>query len=268
MIFAAYTAGIRVAKVYPRNVTTNSGYGVINYEKYGMVVCFHPEHPSEEIEGMKKESLFRHILRDVRRSFSSLKIVVEHVSTEYMAQWVKNGLRDFVGATLTPQHLFLTIDDVIGYSTRSGYKGEVHHMCKPTLKLEADREFLQKIVLTGDSQFFYGGDDAPHFRSNKEAARCNCGVFNTTVALPLLIDFFHKNKKINLLDNFLSGFGADSYDFPRNKEMITFERKSWTVPSEYPVPRTFQGISGQSIPSADSVVPMLAGEVLNWQIVS
>jgi len=270
VILEAHQIGVRAAKVYPRNVTTNSHHGVLNYreiykvlkvaEEYGMVVCFHPELPDEEIEGMAKESLFIATLREIRSFFPKLKIVVEHVSTREMVKWVRSQPVGLVGATLTPQHLFLTIDDVIGYSPRSGYRGEVHHMCKPTLKLGEDRKYLQKMATSGDPHFFYGGDDAPHPKSNKECAKCACGVFNTTVALPVLATVFEAHNALDKLADFTSGFGAEFYGYPRNTDTIILVKNSWQVPLEYPVFGT-GSIVGH-------VVPMLAGETLEWQISS
>jgi dihydroorotase len=267
IIEQASRCGVRVAKVYPRDVTTNSANGVVNYEKIypvltqaevcGMVVCFHPEHPSHDAQGLSKEGKFIDILRKIEERFKRLKMVIEHISSSQMAYWVSAAPPN-VAATITPQHLLLTIDDVIGYSERSGYKGCVHNMCKPTLKFREDMNLLQMCAVSGESRFFYGGDDAAHLRINKEAARCACGVFNTTVALPVLAQIFEERKALDKLANFTSGFGADFYGFPRNTETITLEKSSWQVPSEYPVQDTFN----------ESVVPMLAGETLNWKLVS
>src|SRR3989344_3722840 len=68
MIYEAYELGVKVGKVYPRDVTTNSENGVVDYEKIypaltaaqecGMIVQFHGEHPSHDVEGRDKEAFF------------------------------------------------------------------------------------------------------------------------------------------------------------------------------------------------------------------
>src|ERR1700722_16059250 len=98
MIRRAVELGIRVAKVYPRYVTTHSEHGVVNYdnifpalreaEKLGMIVCFHAEHPSYSIIGRLKELNFIPILEKVRRLLPRLKITVEHMSSKAMMEWV------------------------------------------------------------------------------------------------------------------------------------------------------------------------------------
>jgi dihydroorotase len=277
IIFAAHEIGIKAAKVYPRDVTTNSHHGVSNYKKIhpalkaatkcGMVVCFHAEHPSEHIQGMEKEQSFIGILEEILGENSRLKMVVEHVSSGTMVFWVKHVARGYrVAATVAPQYLLLSIDDVVGYTSRAKFKGEVHHLCKPVLKLWEDRMAIQDAVLDGHPAFFYGGDDAPHFKVNKEAALASCGIFVTRTALPSILEFFFQNEQTGLIDNFFSGFGARHYGVPKNEGKITFERTPWIMPQEYIV----TGISTEpvSAPSVGSVVPMLAGEKMEWTLVS
>lgn len=260
----AWNRSVRVGKVYPRYVTTNSENGVVDYKKIynalseaqnlGMIVCFHPEHPSYEVEGLLKEDSFIEILKDIRLVFPRLKIVVEHVTTAAMAIWVYCQPVSVVAATITPHHAFITLDDVLGYSESSGGKMCIHNGCKPQAKWRADRDFLVRTILEGDHHFFYGGDDAPHLKENKYGGAC--GVFNTPVSLPLLIQLAVENDSLEQLQKFLSVNGATFYGYPIADEHITFVREDWQVPAEYEVPGT-----------GSSVVPFMAGKTMNWKLV-
>jgi dihydroorotase len=255
--------GVRVVKSYPRFVTTNSELGIENYanlhpkfevmEECGIVWSSHCEHPSYEVEGLHKEARFIEILECVRKRFPRLKIMVEHATTEIMLQWVLSQDPRYVRATLTAHHPFLTLDDVLGYSRRSKGLMCMHHGCKPQPKHRSDTVAIQAAITSGDPHFVYGGDDAAHLKQDKYLGAC--GVFNTTVALPLLIQLFEERGALCHLDNFLSQYGAEFYGFERNEGKLTFVKEPWTVPDEYPVPGT-----------GDSVVPFLAGTEMLWKL--
>lgn len=265
MIYDAYSRGVRIAKVYPFFVTTNSENGVKNYlniysalmacEYLGIIVQFHGEDPHEAIEGLHKERSFLRILDRIIKAFPKLKVTLEHISTKDAVEWVKRQGEN-VAASITVQHLIFTIDDLIGYSRRSGGKMRVHWGYKPQAKFRTDLIALWEVILSGHPRFFYGGDDAAHLRMNKECANSSCGAWHTMESLATLITEFWKFNIIDRLEPFLSEFGARFYGFELNKETITFVRKDWMVPLDVPVPDM-----------NDSLVPMLAGEKAEWQIV-
>ena len=58
-----------------------------------------------------------------------------------------------------------------------------------------------------------------------------------------------------MLEGFASHFGADFYRFPRNKDTITLEKINWEVQKEIKF-------------GNDQLVPIKAGETLNWRIKS
>jgi dihydroorotase len=61
--------------------------------------------------------------------------------------------------------------------------------------------------------------------------------------------------KLEKLEGFASHYGPDFYGLPRNTETITLVKQSWTVPD--------------SLDFADAdLVPMRAGETLNWSVAS
>ena len=59
---------------------------------------------------------------------------------------------------------------------------------------------------------------------------------------------------LDKLEAFASFYGADFYGLPRNQTQITLHKQSWQVPDTLP----FAG---------SELVPLRAGEAVNWQIV-
>lgn len=274
MIREAVRLGVRAGKVYPRNVTTNSENGVADYtklfpvleeaERLDVVIQLHGEHPNPQHEGLNKEAAFLAIVGLLTLKFPRLRIVLEHISTRNAVDYVRFSPATLkIAATITPHHLLTTIDDVLGYSEESRFKMNVHAGCKPQPKFRSDMFALQDAAMSGNPRFFYGGDDAPHYRQNKECAGA-CGVFNTTVALSRLIQLFSERGKLLNLEPFLSQFGAEFYGYPvldRDSHSVTLVREKWTVPNEYIVAGTHaSGIYPHT------VVPMFAGRELEWKV--
>lgn len=245
----AFKQGIKIGKVYPRLVTTNSELGVTDYrdiypalaeaEKLGFIVCFHGEHPSKGIEGLDKEMRFLEIASQIRRDFPGLKMTLEHISTARAVDWVKKQPVGLVFATITPQHLFYVLDDVLGYNPAEGMAphANIHLICKPTLKRLIDRLALQKVVLRGDPHFGYGSDCAIHTFT----AKCNgaCGVLNVFTSIPLWLEWLaEKGLAYQQLQDFMSGFGADFYGYPRRTETIRIrqDEAGWKMSDSLWVP--------------------------------
>lgn len=271
MIYTAFAAGIRVAKVYPRDVTTNSMNGVVDYlkiypalkaaEDCGMIVQFHGEHPSKDVQGLGKEAdfIFK-ILNPIVVEFKKLKISLEHLSTAFGVHWIRghntnpNMPPRIVGA-LTPQHLFCTSDDVNGYTPESQYKGHSELICKPMLKGNDDRASLQAAATSGEACFVFGPDDAAHFDSNKGPGGCNCGSFNTTESLAVSAQVFERCNALSMLGVFVEN-GRKFYGYPPNIGSIVLEKKQWEVPMRYPVKGTMEWVTS-----------MLSGRTLEWKLI-
>jgi dihydroorotase len=264
MVRHASELGVRVAKVYPRYVTTHSENGVSDYHKIypalgaaeesGMIVQFHPEHPSYNVEGRFKESAFRTILDKIVAQFPGLKISVEHVSSRLMVEWVKKQGEN-VGASVTIHHIYQTSDDFTGYSQRSGGLVSVHDGAfKPCAKDRDDRQAIQNVTLEGNPKFWSGNDDAAHVKSKKHCGAC--GAWNTIPALSMTLSFFERNKALEKAEAFLSEYGARFYGYPLNEGVVTFRREEWQVPDEVMVPSL-----------NDSIVPFYAGETMQWKLV-
>ncbi|MBU4274767.1 dihydroorotase [Patescibacteria group bacterium] len=247
------------AKIYPQGVTTNSENGVVDFrglypvfetmQELDMVLSLHGESPQEMVPGLEKEKTFLHTLRMIARDFPKLRIVLEHITTEDAVKCVLE-LPETVAATITVHHLFLTLDDVIGYSKDSKGLMQSHNFCKPIAKTVYDRAALRKVATSGNPKFFFGSDSAPHLKGSKECASVCAGVFTAPVALPLLCQMFEYLGHLeDRLEPFVSEFGAKFYRLPLNSERICCVKKEWIVPQEY-----------------DGIVPFMAGQKIYWQV--
>jgi dihydroorotase len=252
------SAGAVAGKLYPQGVTTNSSDGVRDIEtmypvfsameRLGVIFCVHGEDPDAFC--LDREAAFLPQLTRVVEAFPKLKIVLEHVSTRAAAEWVTK-MPPRVGATITVHHLLFTLDDMLG-----GHLNP-HLFCKPLIKTPGDREALVNAALSGSPKFFFGSDSAPHSKVSKE---CDCGaagVYSMPVSLPLLAGFFEAEGKLDLLENFVSRYGAEFYGLPLSGQFVELERSSWEVPKV--LHADCQDVDG-------GVVPLGAGTRLDWRI--
>ncbi len=250
-IYDCREVGTVAGKIYPLG-QTNSKIGVSNYNRLGevfaamadagMLLLLHGETPDPEIFCLDREEAFLSILRRISADHPTLRIVLEHVSTAAAVRCVKE-LSDNVAATITPHHMLLTLDDVIGD------KLHVHQFCKPVAKRPEDRDAVRDAAMSGNPKFFHGSDTAPHRRGAKENAHCCAGIFNAPVAIPFLVQMFDRKGKLSMLENFTSVFGAQFYNLPLNEDMITLIEGEWEVPE-----------------LIGDVVPFLAGKHLQWSV--
>lgn len=240
-------------KSYPRGVTTYSENGIENYENYyeifaemeklGLILNLHGEVPSNAAKNiciLNAEEKFLEHLEKIHKNFPKLKIVLEHITTAAAVTKVKE-LGSTVAATITPQHLDLTVDD---------WAGKNHNYCKPVAKYPSDREALRQVVQEGHPKFFLGSDSAPHLRSDKETACACAGIFSAPLLLPYLADTFEKLNCLAKLKDFCSTFGREFYNLPPLNRKITLKKLKQKVPAEY-----------------NHVVPYRAEEELNWSII-
>ena len=130
-----------------------------------------------------------------------------------------------------------------------------HLYCLPILKAEVHRVALLEAATSGSPKFFAGTDSAPHSTDTKESA-CGCaGVFTAHAAVELYAEAFDGADALDRLEDFLSSFGADHYGIPRSSQVITLEKKPWSVPKSY------------DFGDGKEVTPMRAGEQIQWSIV-
>jgi len=254
VIGLAAAEGVTAGKLYPEGVTTNSEDGVRDikglypvFEKMqdvGMVLCLHGEVPG--VFCMDREMAFLGVLEDIAHAFPRLRIVLEHVTTWGAVASVKS-LPATVVATVTPHHLVLTLDDVVGD------KLQPHHFCKPIAKRESDRTALVEAVTSGNPKFFLGTDSAPHVRETKECASGCAGIFCAPVAMDVLAEVFEKEGKLERLEAFTSEFGARFYGLPLNQDYVRLVEESHEVP-HYVSPG----------PGAQEFAAFCGGQTLRW----
>ncbi len=254
---AAQSGFVVGVKCYPAGATTNSDAGVTSLARCGpaiarmeerdLVLQVHGEATGDDVDPFDRESVFieRELAPLVARH-PRLRVVLEHVTTRAGVEFVR-AAGGRVAATLTPQHLL--------YNRGAMFRGGLrpHLYCLPVLKRERDRESLLDAASSDDARFFLGTDSAPHARHAKESP-CGCaGVFSAPSAIELYARAFEQAGRLAALEAFASFRGADFYRLPRNRGTITLERRPWAVPASLPF-------------GAGEIVPMCAGETLEWKL--
>ena len=254
---AKLSGRVHGVKLYPAGATTHSEEGVTRLsrcfqalekmEQLGLPLLIHGEVTDPMVDVFDREKAFvDEVLGPVVERFSSLKVVLEHVTTRDAVQYVEVTGPN-VAATITPHHLLLNRNALFLGGIRP------HHYCLPVLKREEHREALVEAATSGNPKFFLGTDSAPHSRASKEAP-CGCaGVYSAHAAIELYATAFEEAGALDRLEGFASHFGADFYGLPRNQDTITLLRKGWTVP---PTLR-FGG---------EDLVPLRAGETVPWKL--
>jgi len=254
---AAASGFVHGVKCYPAGSTTHSEAGVTSLarcqdvlermEARDVVLQLHGEVTGDDVDPFDRESVFieRELAPLVKRH-PRLRVVLEHVTTRAGVEFVRAaGAR--VGATITPQHLLLNR----GAMFKGGLRP--HLYCLPVLKRERDRLALMDAATSGDPHFFLGTDSAPHAKTAKESS-CGCaGIYSAPAALELYARAFEQAGGLDRLEAFASFHGADFYGLPRNTGTVILERRPWTVPESFPF-------------GADKIVPMGAGELLEWKL--
>jgi dihydroorotase len=247
-------------KYYPAGATTNSDHGVTNITKcypalramaeLGLVLCIHSEVTHGDIFGREKQFI-QEIMKPLVNDFPTLKITMEHISTEDAVNYILNEAPDTVKASITCHHLLYNRNDLLV----GGIKP--HLYCLPILKAAKHCSALCQAAISGNSKFFLGTDSAPHPTYAKESS-CGCaGVYTAHAAIELYLEVFDEYDALDKVENFASTFGAQHYGLPLSTQTITLEKKSWTVPATY-----------QFGDAATTVTPLRAGQEIQWQIVS
>jgi dihydroorotase len=256
-IAKAKAAGVVACKLYPAGATTNSDSGVTHLkniypvleamQKEGMHFLLHGEVTDSSIDIFDREKTFiDRNLRPLVQEFPSLKMVLEHITTQEAADFVTDAPAN-IAATITAHHLLYNRNHMLAGGIRP------HYYCLPILKRNTHQQALIKAATSGNPKFFLGTDSAPHAKDKKEAA-CGCaGSYTAYAALELYAEAFEAANALDKLEGFASHFGADFYGLPRNHEQITLIKNSWQAP--------------ESLAFADSqLVPLRAGETLQWQL--
>ena len=247
------------AKLYPANSTTNSSYGVTKIEnlyevfesmqEIGMPLLIHGEVTDSEVDVFDREEVFidRELLRLVDL-FPKLKIVLEHITTSYAVEFVKENN---IGATITPHHLHINRNAMFFGGLNSDF------YCLPVAKREENRIALRKAATSGNECFFLGTDSAPHLRKWKTFCGC-AGIFNSPVAIQSYLKVFQEEKALNNFEKFASLNGPNFYNLPPNNEKLKLVFRPKKI-SEF-----VEIIEGNNV--VGQIKSFHAGETLEWQI--
>jgi dihydroorotase len=259
-IVRAHESGhVYAVKLYPAGATTNSDAGVTDLlakcgpaltalERCGMPLLVHGEVTDADVDVFDREAVFiDRVMLPLRKAYPALKVVFEHITTKDGAEYVRDA-EGPIAATITPQHLL--------YNRNAIFQGGLrpHWYCLPILKREVHRQALVDAATSGSSRFFLGTDSAPHAKGVKEHA-CGCaGCYTALHAMELYATVFDRVGKLDKLEGFASFHGPDFYGLPRNRDMLTLRKESYTIPNELPF--------GDA-----TLVPLAAGETLEWRVV-
>ena len=211
-------------KLYPAGATTNSDSGVKDLRKVmpvletmeetGIPLLIHGEVTDNSIDIFDREKVFIDtILEKIRTKNPTLKVIVEHITTEDAVEYVSSA-NENLAATITTHHLAINRNDLLA----GGIKP--HFYCLPVVKRESHRLALVKAATSGSPKFFLGTDSAPHLDDDKESA-CGCaGCFTATNTLEILAHIFEEQKSLHKLELFISINGANFYGKKVNMEKI------------------------------------------------
>ena len=247
---------ITALKLYPAGITTNSEGGVESIDTIALAptlnamidldipLCIHGETNGFV---MDREAEFMSVYEELAIAFPKLKIIMEHITTKDAVEMVQKY--DNLYATITLQHLLITLDDVAGGMLQP------HLFCKPIAKRYEDRDALLNIALSGHPKIMFGSDSAPHPKHAKEACGCAAGVFTSPIALQVLVELFEKNNCLDNLQKFISDNACKIYNMKPSSKDVTLEKKDFIVPKAYEA-------------YGETVVPMYAGETITWSIKS
>lgn len=223
---------LRVCKLYPSGVTTNSEAGVKDIrhmeevfdamERNDMILSIHGEMPGHT--AFSAESYFFTVEAPwLVRRFPKLRIIFEHITTAEAVTFVK-GARKNVAATITAHHLLITVDDVIGDKLRP------RNFCKPIAKNNYDRKALFEAASNGDPRFFLGSDSAPHDQNFKLADACCAGVFTAPYLPGYLCKAFGDQHLLHRLPDFVAHNAARFYDLPMCDGTFELVKEPESVP--------------------------------------
>eukprot|EP00798_Chlamydomonas_sp_ICE-L_P003065 gene3065-13084_t len=248
-VYRAKEAGIVAFKLYPADSGVTSMTKVLGALKamneVGMLLLVHGEVTDSEVDMFDREAVFiQEKLIPLLDKLPSLKVVMEHITTKNAAEFVALA-PDNVAASITPQHMLLNRNALFVGGLRP------HNYCLPILKREVHREAVAAAATSGSKKFFLGTDSAPHPK-----AACGCaGIFSAPVAMGLYATVFDNAGALGKLEGFTSFNGPDFYGLPRNTGKMTLAKRPLKIPDSY--------VFGDA-----TVVPMWAGQEVQWQVVA
>jgi dihydroorotase len=166
---------------------------------------------------------------------------MEHITTAAAVELLDRY--ENVYATVTLQHLLITLDDVVGGLLNP------HLFCKPIAKRPEDRAALLNAALTAHPKLMFGSDSAPHPLHKKECCGCAAGVFTAPVALAMLAELFDAHNALDNLQAFVSANAQRIYGVKPPDKTVRLSKEPSTVPAQY-----------------GDVVPIRAGGEISWRV--
>lgn len=241
-------------KLYPAGATTNSEAGVAQIDSVEHVFKMMEEmeiplmvHGETHGFVMDRESEFLSIYEHIATKFPKLQITMEHITTANAVSLLDRY--ENLRATVTLQHLIITLDDVAGGLLNP------HLFCKPIAKRPEDREALLEAALKAHPKLMFGSDSAPHPISKKECCGCAAGVFTAPLAVARLAQLFDHHGALDNLQNFISDNAQRNYGVKPAEKLVTVTKTPFEVPEAY------EG-------HGHRVIPMHAGATLDWKVTS
>lgn len=254
---------VYAVKLYPAGATTNSDFGVTDYERikpalgameeHGLLLLVHGESTDQSVDVFEREqSFYASTMPRLVAAFPRLRIVCEHITSSEGARFVEEQGEN-VGATITAHHLL--------YNRNAIFKGGVnpHFYCLPILKTEIDRKKLLECAVSG-GKFFLGTDSAPHERGRKECCVGCAGCFTSPLAVELVAEAFEAAGRLDALEDFVSRRGAAFYGLASGAGEAASTARRRLVRAPWQVPEHYDfGPEGL-------VRPVRAGERLQWKL--
>jgi len=197
-------------KYYPPHAgaTTGSGFGIplseVSTDTFrAMVDCKMPvlghfesvyDEDGRELPMAEREGHFMdHDFPRLRDRVPNLLICIEHASTAKAVERVKEDPSGNTVCGMTPHHLTLSIDDLMGRSWRN------HGRCMPIPKGPNDVAACLEFATSGDPRVILGDDTAPHPSQAKmgpfDKAACGCWLPHS------LAIYAHAFEKAGALDD-------------------------------------------------------------------
>ncbi|CRH01194.1 dihydroorotase, putative [Plasmodium relictum] len=240
-------------KIYPSNVTTNSKEGIKTLDPYYKIfhtleklnksLHIHCEEPN--INPLYAERNYLDHIHDLAVKFPHLKIVLEHISTVDTINIIKK-FQNLAGS-ITPHHLYLTIDDVVNLNeydfsidnvSIEKYVKNVYNYCKPVPKTVEDKMALCNVIKEDFPRIFLGSDSAPHYKNLKNDPHFKPGIYTQPFLLSYLSHIFNKFDSLDKLENFACKNAARFLNLKEKTlnegELAIFiEKKEFKIPNEY-----------------------------------
>ncbi len=235
-------------KLYPAGVTTHSDDGVGDIRDVENTLELMQDmdirlmvHGETTDFVMDRERAFLPVYETLAARFPRLDIVMEHITTREAAALLDRY--ENLYATVTLQHLMITLDDVAGGLFNP------HLFCKPIAKRPEDRDTLLALALEAHPKLVFGSDSAPHPVGRKECAGCAAGVFTAPIALQMLVGLFEEHGALDRLQAFVSDNARRIYGVTPPNKTVVFEKTGTVIPERY-----------------GDVIPMYPGRELDWKV--